>query len=262
MAGAWAHVPPCWPLARRGLRCWAASCLLRTRAPQPQPTLAPALQIYLFYRLGSFFQNYRRYVRSFDSTAMHDGSSGAGAAACEPFRYQTADDSPDPSQPYDGRVLPCGQIAYSNFNDSFSLAVSAPGAAPDAAFGIDVSRAGGAAGRGWQHTFWILLVGAGQPIPCWQQGARRAVACVYPGAMQPPAPAERIAPPPSHPLHVAPQSSNIAWESDAKHLYGDVNASNYNTKKFAGLRGGATTDLPLDQSQHWMVRLLGSREGH
>ena len=83
------------------------------------------LQIYVFYRLGSFFQNYRRYVRSIDSNAMHDGSSGAGSSACDPFRY--VGDEANPALPNNGAIFPCGQIANSNFNDSFTMTLTPEG---------------------------------------------------------------------------------------------------------------------------------------
>ncbi|GAB4818473.1 hypothetical protein N2152v2_005519 [Parachlorella kessleri] len=136
--------------------------------------------IYVFYRLGSFFQNYRRYVRSIDSNAMHDGSSGAGSSACDPFRY--VGDEANPALTYDGAIFPCGQIANSNFNDSFTMTLTPEG---------------------------------GSEVP------------------------------------LELDESNLAWPSDQEHLYGDVTAFNYNTDP--NLRGGNTTTLPLDQSQHWMV---------
>ena len=67
------------------------------------------------YQLGTFFQNFRRYVRSYDPTRMHDGSaSGSPVAACNPFSY-LGDNASLP-------INPCGQIAHSFFNDSFAFA--------------------------------------------------------------------------------------------------------------------------------------------
>lgn len=73
--------------------------------------------IYVAYELGTYFQNFRRYVRSYDPTRMHDGSSsGSPVSACNPFSY--LDDNN--TQP----INPCGQIAHSFFNDTFSFAVA------------------------------------------------------------------------------------------------------------------------------------------
>ena len=75
------------------------------------------MQIYVAYELGTYFQNFRRYVRSYDPTRMHDGSSsGSPVSACNPFSY--LDDNN--TQP----INPCGQIAHSFFNDTFSFAVA------------------------------------------------------------------------------------------------------------------------------------------
>ena len=46
--------------------------------------------VYVTYELGTFYQNYRRYVRSYDPTQMHDGDLFPGTSSCEPFLYETA----------------------------------------------------------------------------------------------------------------------------------------------------------------------------
>ena len=173
--------------AGSGSRRAACSALRVARPAAPPPTHPPALshthshpQIYLAFQLNSFFQNYRRYVRSLDSKVMHDGASDSVAAACAPFQYV-----PDPNGtlPYGGAINPCGQIANSNFNDTYTLSVVAPG--------------GGGAG----------------------------------------------------PLTL--DDSDIAWPSDANHLYGPVPAVNFNQNP--DTRGGATVATLLNQDQHWMV---------
>ena len=83
--------------------------------------------VFVTYELGTFYQNYRRYVRSYDPTQMHDGSPFPGTSSCEPFLYETASGlDPDDSLPEQGAILPCGQISHSNFNDSFILSSSIP----------------------------------------------------------------------------------------------------------------------------------------
>jgi len=81
--------------------------------------------IYLNYRLSLFFQNFRRYVRSYDPTLMWSGDPGPGVGACLPYTYENTVGA-NASQPYDGAVNPCGQIAHSLFNDTFSAALLVP----------------------------------------------------------------------------------------------------------------------------------------
>ena len=76
--------------------------------------------IWVVFELVGFYQNYRRYVRSYDANQMHDnGSNIPGADACLPFRYATME--PDSNLPEDGAIVPCGQIAHSNFNDTYEI---------------------------------------------------------------------------------------------------------------------------------------------
>lgn len=83
-------------------------------------TLKPP--IWVVIELNTFFQNYRRYVRSYDAQQMHDnGSAIPGASACEPFQF--VGNSEDSSLLADGAIVPCGQIAHSNFNDTYSLSL-------------------------------------------------------------------------------------------------------------------------------------------
>ncbi|KAF8279519.1 putative LEM3 (ligand-effect modulator 3) family / CDC50 family [Trypanosoma cruzi] len=75
-----------------------------------------ASPIYLQYALVGFYQNYRRYAFSRD-LAQREGNAYSVSAACEPFRF--------PGEYHNRRILgiyfPCGAIAWSLFNDSFSL---------------------------------------------------------------------------------------------------------------------------------------------
>jgi hypothetical protein len=136
--------------------------------------------VYVTYELGTFYQNYRRYVRSYDADQMHDGTPFPGLSNCEPFLYETASGlDADPALPESGAILPCGQISHSNFNDSFLLSSSEPA------------------------------------------------------------------------LDVSINESNIAWRSDAEHLYGNVTSVNYN--QIEAYRGGNTSTVPLNQDEHWMI---------
>lgn len=85
-------------------------------------------------------------MRSYDSSQMHNGGAGAGAAACEPFQYQNFE--ANASLPNNGAITPCGQIAYSNFNDSYTMQLVAPGGAVST-IALDVSGPLGGAGQAW-----------------------------------------------------------------------------------------------------------------
>lgn len=68
--------------------------------------------VFLYYRLTSFYQNHRRYVKSMDSNQLKgkavDGNTLNGGD-CKPLAI------------LDGKVVyPCGLIANSMFNDTFS----------------------------------------------------------------------------------------------------------------------------------------------
>jgi hypothetical protein len=89
------------------------------------PDHALRLQIYVYYELNKFYQNHKRYVRSRDDNQLAKG--GTGSAECAPQQYVNG--TLDPSLPHDGAINPCGLIAWSFFNDSFSASVLGPGAA-------------------------------------------------------------------------------------------------------------------------------------
>jgi len=112
-----------------------ASVLVEFQIPPPQ--------IYVYYELTDFFQNHKRYVRSRDDNQMGGGGApppdgtiddvGGGlgvrgpAERCEPRRYAPADNAslPGGQRPV---ISPCGLVAWSNFNDSFSASLLLPGA--------------------------------------------------------------------------------------------------------------------------------------
>ena len=69
--------------------------------------------VFFYYRLTDFFQNHRRYVKSLDTNQLAGTAvpaSTISGGSCDPLRL-------DPSgKPY----YPCGLIANSIFNDTFS----------------------------------------------------------------------------------------------------------------------------------------------
>ncbi|XP_070565446.1 cell cycle control protein 50A-like isoform X2 [Ptychodera flava] len=76
-------------------------------------------QVFLYYGLTNYFQNHRRYVRSRDDyqlVGQKTNDVNQLATYCEPYRSIVPPGSND-SLP----IAPCGAIANSFFNDSFSL---------------------------------------------------------------------------------------------------------------------------------------------
>ena len=66
--------------------------------------------VYVYYKLTNFYQNYRKYVQSFDRKQIN------GKAV----KYEDLDASCKPLGSIDGKaVYPCGLIANSMFNDTF-----------------------------------------------------------------------------------------------------------------------------------------------
>lgn len=67
--------------------------------------------IYLYYRLTNFYQNHRKYVDSYDLKQLKGDAVDADSVT----------DKCDPLKEIDGKVVyPCGLIANSLFNDTFS----------------------------------------------------------------------------------------------------------------------------------------------
>lgn len=72
--------------------------------------------VYMYYRLTNFYQNHRRYVKSLDTNQLKGDAVPASTVkggSCDPLRL-----SPD-GKPY----YPCGLIANSQFNDTFTSPV-------------------------------------------------------------------------------------------------------------------------------------------
>lgn len=72
--------------------------------------------ILLLYRLTNFHQNYRMYFSSKDPYQL-DGRNRKIDSDCKPFKYPGEFQGDE----QDGYYSPCGSIAWSFFNDSFTL---------------------------------------------------------------------------------------------------------------------------------------------
>jgi len=66
--------------------------------------------IFVYYQLDNFYQNHRRYVKSRNDEQLRDKSKA------------TKTDNCDPEATIDGKpIVPCGLIAWSLFNDTYTL---------------------------------------------------------------------------------------------------------------------------------------------
>ncbi|KAI4189973.1 MAG: hypothetical protein L6R41_001081 [Letrouitia leprolyta] len=90
-----------------------------TTEPSPQCSIQFTIPhdldppVFLYYRLTNFYQNHRRYVKSLDTKQLKGDAlppSTIKDSNCDPLRIS------DEGKPY----YPCGLIANSLFNDSFS----------------------------------------------------------------------------------------------------------------------------------------------
>ena len=83
-------------------------CVLVFTPPENIPS-----PILFYYRLTNFYQNHRRYVKSFDSNQL----KGTAVSAAD---IKSGDCDPLAVSPKDGRpYYPCGLIANSLFNDTY-----------------------------------------------------------------------------------------------------------------------------------------------
>ncbi|KAH6828919.1 ALA-interacting subunit 1 [Perilla frutescens var. hirtella] len=67
--------------------------------------------IYVYYQLDNFYQNHRRYVKSRSDRQLWSPKAETSTKICEP-EGQIGDNKP---------IVPCGLIAWSLFNDTYTL---------------------------------------------------------------------------------------------------------------------------------------------
>ncbi|CAN0900635.1 ALA-interacting subunit 5 [Linum grandiflorum] len=77
----------------------------------PKPMKQP---IYIYYQLDNFYQNHRRYVRSRSDKQLKSKGSEFTVSSCGPEDYVNG-------KP----IVPCGLVAWSLFNDTYSFTASA-----------------------------------------------------------------------------------------------------------------------------------------
>ncbi|KAG2396895.1 ALA-interacting subunit 3 [Vigna angularis] len=69
--------------------------------------------IYVYYQLDNFYQNHRRYVKSRNDDQLRDSKNANSTSGCDP--EDSANGMP---------IVPCGLIAWSLFNDTYSFSRS------------------------------------------------------------------------------------------------------------------------------------------
>ncbi|KAH9609933.1 hypothetical protein KSS87_018194 [Heliosperma pusillum] len=74
-----------------------------------KPMKAP---IYIYYQLDNFYQNHRRYVKSRSDQQLRSKKSENDVSTCQP-------EDMNGNKP----IVPCGLIAWSLFNDTYSFAL-------------------------------------------------------------------------------------------------------------------------------------------
>jgi hypothetical protein len=76
--------------------------------------------VHLYYVLHDYYQNHKRYVRSVSYSQLHGSNESSGSLKdCIPQRYLTGQPNPDRFV-NSGLINPCGLIAWSFMNDTFS----------------------------------------------------------------------------------------------------------------------------------------------
>jgi len=90
----------------------------------PQTLTKP---VYFYYRLENYYQNHRRYVKSRNDNQLRgalpaslDKYDADTLSDCDPYIYPEQPDGKTPGG-YDQLYWPCGLIARSVFNDTFTL---------------------------------------------------------------------------------------------------------------------------------------------
>ena len=97
----------------------ASVCRLQFYIPDD---LAPP--VLLYYQLTNFYQNHRRYVQSFDTDQLSGkfrSNQSIDGSDCDPLKTTTTTDAAGAQ--VTKAIYPCGLIANSLFNDTFSSPV-------------------------------------------------------------------------------------------------------------------------------------------
>lgn len=126
-----AHVKPRWKLEED--ESDTTTCQIEFQVPNRIKQ-----SVYLYYKLTNFYQNHRKYVESLDISQLKGQAIDA----------DQLDSSCDPLRESDGKAIyPCGLIANSMFNDTFSTSLKGSDGTEDyqltnkgLAWGVDAQR--------------------------------------------------------------------------------------------------------------------------
>ena len=72
-------------------------------------------EVFIYYGLTNFFQSHRDYQDSYDEKQLRGSLHLDVSSECEPFAYVQDEDN------YTKPIVPCGAVANSLFNDTFTL---------------------------------------------------------------------------------------------------------------------------------------------
>lgn len=70
--------------------------------------------VFFYYGLSNYFQNHRRFAGSRDEDQLRGARDRRPSKECEPFRFTATNENSAP-------IVPCGVLANSLFNDTFTL---------------------------------------------------------------------------------------------------------------------------------------------
>eukprot|EP00238_Polyblepharides_amylifera_P011455 CAMPEP_0196576520 /NCGR_PEP_ID=MMETSP1081-20130531/5748_1 /TAXON_ID=36882 /ORGANISM="Pyramimonas amylifera, Strain CCMP720" /LENGTH=380 /DNA_ID=CAMNT_0041895139 /DNA_START=73 /DNA_END=1215 /DNA_ORIENTATION=- len=85
--------------------------------------------VYFYYELNNYYQNHRRYVKSRDDVQLRgDDSSSGGLLGSLGLSGSAGDCSPqDEQEGTEEEIIPCGLIAWSYFNDTYTFTLKPAG---------------------------------------------------------------------------------------------------------------------------------------
>jgi len=116
--------------------------------------------VFLYYKLENYYQNHRRYVSSRDDNQLRGEvvQSYSDMSSCTPVQAVNQSQYTSSDPPKQNWYYPCGLIAWSLFNDTFSLSsgnVSIPLRKKGIAWSTDVSDKYGNPPKGTVGTFIV-----------------------------------------------------------------------------------------------------------
>ncbi|GBG72895.1 hypothetical protein CBR_g12615 [Chara braunii] len=103
-------------------------CTINLTIPR---TMSPP--IFVYYQLDNFYQNHRRYVKSRSDVQLRTGDNAGISTKCKPKDCVQVNGSSDGATGSCQPIVPCGLVAWSFFNDSYSLTLTSSGLDPSSA---------------------------------------------------------------------------------------------------------------------------------